>query len=73
MTLIAAMETEAQDASPTVRAKLAQGSDGNLYGTTDDEGAYEIGTIFVVSPDGSYENDLWSFDYTTGAYPNALR
>ncbi len=56
---------------PNSKGQLAQGSDGNLYGTTDDEGAYEIGTIFVVSPDGSYETDLWSFDYTTGAYPNA--
>ncbi len=55
---------------PLNKGQLAQGSDGNFYGTTDDEGAYEIGTIFVVSPDGSFQTDLWSFDYTTGAYPN---
>jgi uncharacterized repeat protein (TIGR03803 family) len=41
-------------------AGLVQGSDGNFYGTTEFGGAYSNGTVFRISPSGSYTN-LWSF------------
>jgi uncharacterized repeat protein (TIGR03803 family) len=41
-------------------AGLAQGSDGNFYGTTAVGGTYDSGTVFRVSPSGTYSN-LHSF------------
>ena len=41
-------------------AGLVQGSDGNFYGTTIQGGAYGYGTVFRISPSGSYTN-LYSF------------
>jgi uncharacterized repeat protein (TIGR03803 family) len=40
---------------------LAPGSDGNIYGTTFFGGEYANGSIFRISPDGSYTN-IYSFD-----------
>ena len=37
-------------------AGLVQGSDGNLYGTTIQGGAYGYGTVFRINPSGSYTN-----------------
>jgi uncharacterized repeat protein (TIGR03803 family) len=45
-------------------AGLVQGSDGNLYGTTSGGGTHGEGTVFRISPSGSYAS-LYSF----GSYP----
>jgi uncharacterized repeat protein (TIGR03803 family) len=51
-------------------AALVQGSDSNFYGTTLSGGTSNAGTIFRISPSGSYTN-LYSFvGYPTdGGYP----
>jgi uncharacterized repeat protein (TIGR03803 family) len=53
-------------------AGLVQGSDGNFYGTTYPGGVYGYGTIFRISPGGSYTS-LYSFVGfpNDGAYPHA--
>ena len=52
-------------------AGLVQGSDGNLYGTTELGGANGEGTVFRISPGGDYTN-LYSFGNTTdGHLPQA--
>ena len=35
-------------------AGLVQGSDGNFYGTTDSDNTYDYGTVFRISPSGTY-------------------
>jgi uncharacterized repeat protein (TIGR03803 family) len=42
-------------------APLAEGNDGNLYGTTTVGGAYNYGTIFGVTPSGLFKV-LWNFN-----------
>jgi uncharacterized repeat protein (TIGR03803 family) len=61
-----------------LRAALAQGSDGNLYGTTYQGGAYTnragqgYGTVFKISTNGALTS-LYSFTGTEdGAGPNGL-
>ena len=56
---------------------LAQGNDGNFYGTTQYGGAYGTGTIFRLTPAGDFTS-LYSFGgsatgslTTNGAVPNA--
>ena len=49
---------------------------GNLYGTTEEGGAYGVGTVFELSPDGSggwSEKVVHSFDYngSDGGQPEA--
>jgi uncharacterized repeat protein (TIGR03803 family) len=53
-------------------SRLIQGSDGNLYGTADDGGANEYGTIFELTPSGT-ETQLYSFagGDSDGGYPYA--
>ena len=58
-----------EGASP--QAGLVQGSDGNLYGTTYRGGANDSGTVFRISPSGSFTN-LYSFGGSDGAYPEAV-
>ena len=41
-------------------AGLVQGSDGDFYGTTEQGGTFGNGTVFRISPSGSYSN-LYSF------------
>ena len=47
---------------------LVQGSDGNFYGTTVYGGTSNCGTVFLISPNGSYTN-LYSFSGPDGAAP----
>ena len=54
--------------SPQYSSFLAQGRDGNLYGTTFAGGTYTYGTVFKATPSGTV-NTLYNFDGTTGAYP----
>ena len=49
---------------------LAQGVDGNLYGTASQGGSFSLGTVFKVTPTGSVTT-LYSFDSTHGAVPYA--
>ncbi len=41
-------------------AKLVQGRDGNFYGTTFQNGSHGEGTVFRISPSGTYTS-LYSF------------
>jgi uncharacterized repeat protein (TIGR03803 family) len=55
-------------------AALIQGSDGNLYGTTQLGGVNGLGTVFKITPGGRL-NTVYSFcaqaNCADGAYPNA--
>jgi uncharacterized repeat protein (TIGR03803 family) len=53
-------------------AGLVQGTDSNFYGTTSDGGSNGDGTVFQISPSGSYTN-LYSFagHPNDGANPSA--
>jgi uncharacterized repeat protein (TIGR03803 family) len=53
-------------------AGLVQGSDCNFYGTAFYGGTYTVGTVFQISPSGTYTS-LYSFGSspTDGAGPNA--
>ena len=50
---------------------LVQGSDSNFYGTTHDGGTYGWGTIFRISPSGSYTT-LYSFANSSADGANPL-
>jgi uncharacterized repeat protein (TIGR03803 family) len=50
---------------PSPQAGLVQGSDGNFYGTTPTGGTNNEGTVFRISPSGSY-TILYSFGNYTG-------
>jgi len=58
----------------TVHAGLVQGTDGNLYGTTQGGGANGAGTVFKLSPIGTLTT-LHNFDFTDGfgAYAGLLQ
>ncbi|HUD83526.1 MAG TPA: choice-of-anchor tandem repeat GloVer-containing protein, partial [Candidatus Saccharimonadales bacterium] len=49
---------------------MVQAADGNLYGTTQDEGAYGFGTVFQIAPTGVLAT-VGQFDGYTGSYPSA--
>lgn len=51
-------------------APPVQGAGGNLYGTTQESGAYGFGSVYEVTPEGMVTT-LHNFDSTDGAYPNA--
>ncbi len=48
---------------------MAQGRDGNLYGTTDSGGANLVGGVFMVTPSGAL-TQLYDFTRTDGAHCN---
>jgi uncharacterized repeat protein (TIGR03803 family) len=52
-------------------AVLIQGNDGNLYGTTEQGGANNLGTVFRIDPDG-VESILYSFRGPDGAFGEGL-
>jgi len=49
--------------------KLAEGSDGALYGSTERGGDNDQGTLFVLSKDGASYSVLISFRGALGQYP----
>ena len=55
-------------AGPT--AALVQGTDGNLYGTTEKGGLGGYGTAFAITTNGMLTTLVW-FDWSNGAYPAA--
>ena len=58
-------------ASPSFRASLVLDAAGNLYGTTSAGGAFKLGTVFEITPNGS-ERVLYSFKGgTDGSNPQA--
>jgi uncharacterized repeat protein (TIGR03803 family) len=53
-------------------AGLVQGSDSNFYGTTDEGGDYNWGTVFRISPSGTYTSLYFFGSYPAdGYYPEA--
>ncbi len=54
----------------TPYAALAQGPDGNFYGTTFQGGAYDLGTVFRIASNGALAT-LVSFNITNGDLPYA--
>ncbi len=50
-------------------AGLVQATDGNFYGVNSGGGSQGVGTIFKMSPKGSY-SVLYNFDGTTGSTPD---
>jgi uncharacterized repeat protein (TIGR03803 family) len=51
-------------------AALVQGTNGTFYGTTDEGGTNNYGTVFSINSGGAVTT-LHSFDRTDGAYPDA--
>ena len=49
---------------------LVQAADGNLYGTTQSGGTYSDGTVFQISPTGTFTT-IAEFDGYNGANPSA--
>ncbi len=56
---------------PLYPAILAQGRDGNLYGTTLSGGTHGDGTVFVMNPTTGVVTTLFNFDGTHGSGPQA--
>jgi len=54
---------------PQYPAMMAQGRDGNLYGTTPTGGSNDVGIVFKVTPSGN-QSILYQFDTTHGSTPN---
>ena len=51
-------------------SQLVQGPNGTLYGETfDAKPDTSWGTIFAINPDGTGFTNLFTFNYTNGAFP----
>lgn len=51
-------------------SQLVQGPSGTLYGETfDAEASTSWGTIFAINPNGTGFTNLFTFNYTDGAFP----
>jgi uncharacterized repeat protein (TIGR03803 family) len=61
---------DAKGCCPSYPGVLAQGRDGNIYGTTQNGGTNTFGTFFVVNPSTGLAK-LYDFDGTHGQYPQA--
>jgi len=57
-----------QGCQPQYPVVLAQGRDGNLYGTARNGGTSGLGTVFKITPSGSMTT-IYNFSGTDGAYP----
>jgi uncharacterized repeat protein (TIGR03803 family) len=55
----------------TPNAGVMQAADGRLFGVTDFGGAHGLGVVYRTGTDGSGPTDLYDFDGTTGAAPEA--
>lgn len=67
ITVLHSFDYNADGAAP--RGSLVKGSDGNFYGLTRLGGAYNQGTIFKITPSGTFTK-LHSFEFRAdGAYP----
>ena len=55
---------------PKYPTMMAQGRDGNLYGTVPTGGVNNVGVVFKNTPSGS-QTILYQFDTTHGSTPNA--
>lgn len=53
---------------PQYPAVLAQGRDGNLYGTARNSGTSNLGTVFKITPSGTITT-IYNFSGTDGSYP----
>jgi uncharacterized repeat protein (TIGR03803 family) len=53
------------------QSALIQAIDGNLYGTTTGGGTHNLGTIFKMTPDGTFTT-LHNFDKADGVDPSGL-
>lgn len=61
---------DANGCCPSYPGVLAQGRDGNIYGTTQNGGTNTFGTFFVVNPSTGLAK-LYDFDGTHGQYPQS--
>ncbi len=59
------------DYSTVEPSVLTPGNDGNFYGTTLSGGPNALGTVFKITPDGTFTN-LYTFDATIGSAPGPL-
>jgi uncharacterized repeat protein (TIGR03803 family) len=55
---------------PTYPEILAQGRDGNLYGTTDSGGTSNMGTVFKMAPLSGVVTTIYNFSSADGQYPD---
>lgn len=61
-------DCNAEGCSPQYPAVLAQGRDGNLYGTAESGGTSNLGTIFKMTPSGA-TSTLYNFSGADGGNP----
>lgn len=54
---------------PQYPAIMAQGGDGNLYGTAPTGGSSKVGVVFKLTPAGT-QTVIYNFDVTHGSTPN---
>jgi uncharacterized repeat protein (TIGR03803 family) len=68
--LVSLVSFKGEDGEQPFMENLAQGEDGNLYGTTCIGGVDDVGTVFRVTPTGT-STVLHSFALTDGSCPEA--
>jgi uncharacterized repeat protein (TIGR03803 family) len=68
--LVSLVSFRGKDGEQPFMENLAQGEDGNLYGTTCVGGVGDVGTVFRVTPTGTLKV-LYNFALTDGSCPEA--